>query len=100
MDRPFDVICLGRAAVDLYGLQFGGRLEDMQRFEIRELDAKIGAVLTIENMREGVPIADAKNDQAGQPLRVRNDMTDIDALGRQGLAYEAPHVLVTDPGQH
>jgi 5-dehydro-2-deoxygluconokinase len=32
MDRPLDVICLGRAAVDLYGLQTGGRLEDMQSF--------------------------------------------------------------------
>ncbi|HSD70073.1 MAG TPA: 5-dehydro-2-deoxygluconokinase, partial [Woeseiaceae bacterium] len=27
-----DVICLGRAAVDLYGQQIGGRLEDMQTF--------------------------------------------------------------------
>ena len=27
-----DVICLGRAAVDLYGQQVGGRLEDMQTF--------------------------------------------------------------------
>ncbi|HWJ04878.1 MAG TPA: 5-dehydro-2-deoxygluconokinase [Steroidobacteraceae bacterium] len=27
-----DVICLGRAAVDLYGQQSGGRLEDMQSF--------------------------------------------------------------------
>lgn len=31
-DRKFDVICLGRAAVDLYGQQVGGRLEDMQSF--------------------------------------------------------------------
>ncbi|HSV51829.1 MAG TPA: 5-dehydro-2-deoxygluconokinase [Burkholderiaceae bacterium] len=30
--RPFDVICVGRAAVDLYGDQIGGRLEDMQTF--------------------------------------------------------------------
>ena len=30
--RPLDVICLGRAAVDLYGQQVGGRLEDMQSF--------------------------------------------------------------------
>ncbi len=30
--RPFDLICLGRAAVDLYGEQIGGRLEDMQTF--------------------------------------------------------------------
>jgi 5-dehydro-2-deoxygluconokinase len=32
MTRPLDVICLGRAAVDLYGEQIGGRLEDMQTF--------------------------------------------------------------------
>ena len=31
-DRRFDVICVGRAAVDLYGEQIGGRLEDMQTF--------------------------------------------------------------------
>lgn len=30
--RKLDVICLGRAAVDLYGDQVGGRLEDMQSF--------------------------------------------------------------------
>ena len=35
MNRPaktLDVICLGRAAVDLYGEQVNGRLEDMQTF--------------------------------------------------------------------
>jgi 5-dehydro-2-deoxygluconokinase len=31
-DKKLDVICLGRAAVDLYGQQVGGRLEDMQSF--------------------------------------------------------------------
>ena len=30
--RTFDLICVGRAAVDLYGDQIGGRLEDMQSF--------------------------------------------------------------------
>ena len=30
--RPIDVICMGRAAVDLYGEQIGGRLEDMRSF--------------------------------------------------------------------
>jgi 5-dehydro-2-deoxygluconokinase len=30
--RPFDFIAMGRAAVDLYGEQIGGRLEDMQSF--------------------------------------------------------------------
>jgi 5-dehydro-2-deoxygluconokinase len=32
MTRPLDVICVGRAAVDLYGEQIGGRLEDMLSF--------------------------------------------------------------------
>ncbi|HEX5650417.1 MAG TPA: 5-dehydro-2-deoxygluconokinase [Steroidobacteraceae bacterium] len=31
-EAALDVICLGRAAVDLYGQQVGGRLEDMQSF--------------------------------------------------------------------
>ena len=30
--RALDLICVGRAAVDLYGEQIGGRLEDMQSF--------------------------------------------------------------------
>ncbi len=30
--RPLDLLCLGRAAVDLYGEQVGGRLEDIQSF--------------------------------------------------------------------
>jgi 5-dehydro-2-deoxygluconokinase len=32
MSKLHDLICLGRAAVDLYGQQVGGRLEDMQSF--------------------------------------------------------------------
>jgi 5-dehydro-2-deoxygluconokinase len=32
MTRTLDVICMGRAAVDLYGEQIGGQLEDMQTF--------------------------------------------------------------------
>lgn len=31
-ERRIDVVCVGRAAVDLYGEQIGGRLEDMQSF--------------------------------------------------------------------
>jgi len=29
-NKPLDIICLGRAVVDLYGAQIGSRLEDMQ----------------------------------------------------------------------
>lgn len=32
MTQQFDIICLGRAAVDLYGQQIGSRLEDMSSF--------------------------------------------------------------------
>lgn len=32
MIRKFDLVCVGRAAVDLYGDQIGGRLEDMLSF--------------------------------------------------------------------
>lgn len=31
-DRPIDLICLGRVAVDLYGQQIGSRLEEMTSF--------------------------------------------------------------------
>ncbi len=31
-DRPLDVICIGRASVDLYGQQIGSRLEDIASF--------------------------------------------------------------------
>src|SRR5439155_3628299 len=31
--KSFDLICLGRAAVDLYGEQLGAPLEDMQTFK-------------------------------------------------------------------
>lgn len=30
--KTLDIICLGRAAVDLYGQQIGSRLEDMGSF--------------------------------------------------------------------
>lgn len=32
MSKSLDLICMGRAGVDLYGEQVGGRLEDMQSF--------------------------------------------------------------------
>ena len=32
LTRPIDIVCMGRAAVDLYGEQIGGRLEDMRSF--------------------------------------------------------------------
>lgn len=31
-ERKYDIICMGRAAVDFYGDQIGSRLEDMSGF--------------------------------------------------------------------
>ena len=33
MDKPLDLITIGRSSVDLYGAQIGGRLEDMGSFD-------------------------------------------------------------------
>ena len=33
MDKPLDLITIGRSSVDLYGAQVGGRLEDMRSFD-------------------------------------------------------------------
>jgi 5-dehydro-2-deoxygluconokinase len=32
MTKPLDVITIGRSSVDLYGVQIGGRLEDVASF--------------------------------------------------------------------
>ncbi len=68
-DRPLDVICLGRAAVDLYGEQIGSRLEDMGKTlgtvtdnteEIAILAAaRLGRTRLIDNVRLALnPVSD------------------------------------------
>ncbi len=44
-DRPLDVICIGRAGVDLYAEQIGSRLEDVQSFN-KYLGGSSGNVAT------------------------------------------------------
>jgi copper-transporting P-type ATPase V len=67
---PFDLICLGRAAVDLYGEQIGARLEDQASFakylggcpaNIAVGASRLGlrvAMLTGDNQRTAQAIAD------------------------------------------
>src|SRR5690606_23686718 len=43
-------------------------------------------------------VADAEDDQRGEPLRVGLDAPDVDALGGGLLLDEAAHVLVADRG--
>ena len=86
MSRDLDVITIGRASVDLYGAQVGGRLEDMRSFAkyvggsptnmatgtarlgLRSAvltgvgDEHMGRFLTEELAREGVDTAGVKVD--------------------------------------
>ena len=58
----------------------------------------VGAVLAIEDEREGLRIAHAEDDQGGQPLRVGEDAVGRDTLARHLLADEAAHMLVAHAG--
>ena len=87
MSRPLDVICLGRVAVDLYGNQEGGRLEDMQSFEKSlggssgNLAAGLGRLGSKSSMLSRVG-----DEQMGRYVR--------EALAREGV--DTSH-LATDP---
>ena len=84
--RPLDVITIGRASVDLYGSQVGGRLEDMRGFAkyiggsptnmaagtarlglrsaliTRVGDEHMGRFIREELVREGVDVRGVKTD--------------------------------------
>jgi len=86
MDKSLDVITLGRASVDLYGTQVGGRLEDMGSFRkyiggsptnmaagtarlglrsgliTRVGDEHMGRFIREELAREGVDVSGVKTD--------------------------------------
>jgi 5-dehydro-2-deoxygluconokinase len=85
-DKPLDVITIGRASVDLYGAQVGGRLEDMGSFQkyiggsptnmaagtarlglksaliTRVGDEHMGRFIREELAREGVDVRGVKTD--------------------------------------
>ncbi len=106
--RKLDVICLGRAAVDLYGQQIGGRLEDMQSFAkylggssgnlaaglarlgvrsamlTRVGDEHLGRFVRQQLAREGVDVSHVRTD----PTR----LTGLVILGIGG-ADDIPHLF-------
>jgi 5-dehydro-2-deoxygluconokinase len=106
--RAHDVICLGRAAVDLYGQQIGGRLEDMQTFAkylggssgnlaaglgrlgvksamlTRVGDEAMGRFVREELARQGVDVSQVRTD----PTR----LTGLVVLGIGG-ANDVPHIF-------
>ena len=87
MNRPLDVICLGRVAVDFYGHQIGGRLEDMQSFE-KSLGGSSG------NLAAGLGRLGSKSSMLS---RVGNEQ--MGRFVREALATEGVDTshLVTDP---
>ena len=44
---------------------------------------RIGAVLALEDQGEGVAVADAQDDERGEPVGIGLDAPDVDAFGRQ-----------------
>ena len=89
MGKELDVRCLGRAAVDLYGEQLGGRLEDMQSFA-KYLGGSSGN-LAVGLARLGVRssmLTRVGDEHMGRFVR--------EALAREGV--EVSHV-VTDPSR-
>ncbi len=86
-DKPLDVICLGRAAVDLYGHQVGGRLEDMQSFAkyLGGSSGNLAAGLARLGVKSSM-LTRVGDEQMGRFVR--------EALQREGV--DTSHVI-TDP---
>lgn len=89
MNKNLDVICLGRAAVDLYGLQLGGRLEDMESFAkyLGGSSANLAAGLARLGTKSAM-LTRVGNEHMGRFVR--------EALQREGV--DVSHV-VTDPNR-
>lgn len=89
MSRTFDLICLGRAAVDLYGQQLGGRLEDMQTFAkyLGGSSANVAAGTARLGVRSSM-LTRVGDEHMGRFVR--------EALRREGV--DVGHV-VTDPNR-
>lgn len=86
-NRALDVICLGRAAVDLYGQQVGGRLEDMHSFAkyLGGSSANLAAGAARMGLRSAM-LARVGDEQMGRFVR--------EALAAEGV--DVSHVT-TDP---
>ena len=71
---------------------------DVVRIDVAFVERAVGAILAIEDEREGLFVADAEQNERGEADRIGPNALDIDALARALLADEPPHVLVADAG--
>jgi hypothetical protein len=76
----------------------GAGVGDQRSVDVVLAERHVGAVLAVEDQREALLVADAEDDEGGQPLGVGDHAAGVDAFGGQGLADEAAHVLVADAG--
>lgn len=106
--RPLDVICLGRAAVDLYGEQVGGRLEDMQSFAkylggssgnlaagLARLSVKSAMLTRVGDEQMGRFVREELARQGVDVTHVRTDPTRLTGLVVLGIgnADDIPHIF-------
>ncbi|WP_373777984.1 5-dehydro-2-deoxygluconokinase [Glaesserella sp.] len=78
-DRPLDLICLGRVAVDLYGQQIGSRLEEMTSFN-KYLGGSSGNVAygtAIQGLRSSM-LARVGDEHMGRFLREELQSVGVD----------------------
>ena len=61
-------------------------------------ERRVGAIVAVEDQREGLVVLDREQHQRGQPLRVGGDAVERHAFARHLLADEAAHLLVADAG--
>lgn len=107
-DRELDVICLGRAAVDLYGQQIGGRLEDMQTFAkylggssgnlaagLARLGARSAMLTRVGDEQMGRFVRDELARLGVDVSRVRTDPDRLTALVILGIGAgdDLPHIF-------
>ena len=70
--RPLELICVGRAAVDLYGEQIGGRLEDMSSFAKYLGGSPANTAVGASRLGLKCRDAHARGRRAQRPLRARD----------------------------
>lgn len=82
MDKSLDVITLGRASVDLYGAQIGGRLEDMGSFRkyIGGSPTNMAAGTARLGLRSGL-ITRVGNEHMGRFIREELQREGVDVSG-------------------
>ena len=71
---------------------------DVSRIDVALVERAVGAIVAIEDQREGLFVADAEQHERGEPHRIGVHSGDVDALAFALLANEATHVLVADAG--